>query len=83
MSKKVPVYTTGNVGKPSKKVSSKDTDGCTYVSAYTGKELDSHPTFNTPTDDPTGKNKTYHGGLHIGNNTVVFHKYMGNQNSYL
>lgn len=78
-SKKIPIFTTGDINVPSTKfVPNEDT---IFVSSYTGKVLDSHPTFTTQTDDSTGKNPTYHGGLYIGNNKVVCHQSSYNNNS--
>lgn len=71
-SNKIPVYTTGNDGVPSVKFTpNNDTQ---YFSAYTGKKLDGQPTFNTKTDDPSGKNKTFHGGIAITPNKVMCHR---------
>ena len=71
-SKKVPIYTTGDNGVASVKViPNKDTE---YFSAYSGKKLDAHPTYNTITDDSTGKNKTYHGGIAISPIKVMCHR---------
>lgn len=71
-SKKVPIHTTGNNGVASVKIiPNNDTE---YFSAYTGKKLDTHPTYGTKTDDPTGKNKTFHGGIAISPTKVMCHR---------
>ncbi len=68
---KIPIYTTGNVGTPS--VPFQPNTGTTFISAYSGNILNGHPTFTTKTDDSSGKNPYYHGGIAIGNNKVVCH----------
>ena len=59
--KPIPIFTTGLIGVPSTKVNPEP--GTVYYSGYTGTVLPERPTFNTPTDDPSGKNPTYHGGI--------------------
>lgn len=77
-SNKIPIYTTGNNGVPSVKfIPNNNTE---YFSAYTGNKLNGQPTFNTTTDDPSGKNKTYHGGIAINPNTVMCHR--GNNSGF-
>lgn len=45
----------------------------TYFSAYTGVQIP-RPSYGTPTDDPTGRNVTYHGGVNYqGTNHVMMH----------
>lgn len=75
-SKKIPVYTTGDVNVPSVKYT--PNSNTTYYSSYTGAKLNSHPTFNTPTDDPSGKNPTFHGGIAIDNNRMMCHQILSN-----
>lgn len=58
MSSKVPVFTLGDRGVPSRQYSSSDNH---FYSSYTGKSIGFHPTFSTKTDDPTGAHATYHG----------------------
>jgi hypothetical protein len=69
---KIPIYTTGNDGVPSTKFTpNSDTK---FYSAYTGAKLNDHPTFQTKTDDSSGKNKTFHGGIAISPNKVMCHR---------
>lgn len=68
----VPVFTTGGPGVPS--VRATPGPGATFYSAYTGTQLPGHPTFSTPTDDPTGRNPTYHGGISIGGDRYMVHR---------
>ena len=69
----IPIFTTGNVGEPSIKVKQHKIVKPVFVSTYTGKILPNHPTYETPTDDPTGKNITYHGAIFIGKNIYMCH----------
>lgn len=70
--KKVPVFTTGNVNKPS--VPYIPTGNVTCVNAWNGQVLDSHPTFSTPTGLPVGhKNQFFHGGIRLDNDVIMFH----------
>jgi hypothetical protein len=71
-SNKIPIYTTGNNGVPSVKFI--PNNNTKYFSTYTGKKLNAHPTFNTKTDDSSGKNKTFHGGIAISPNKVMCHR---------
>jgi hypothetical protein len=59
---KVPIYTTGAPGVPSREYMSREN---TFYSAYTGSTLPSHPTFATKTDDSSNKNSTYHGCIKV------------------
>jgi len=71
----IPIFTTGNVDVPSVKVDPKTlNDQPVFVSAYTGNILPGHPTFTTQTDDPSGKNPTYHGAILIENNIAICHQ---------
>ena len=67
-SKSIPCFTTGNIGVPSTKFT--PNENTVFISAYTGKILDGRPTFTTKTDDPTGKNPTYHGCVQIPNTNI-------------
>jgi hypothetical protein len=71
--KKVPTFTTGNIGKPSVTYVPQVQD--VYVNAWNGQILNSHPTFSTPTGLPSGhKNQFFHGGVKLENsNTIMFH----------
>jgi len=73
---KIPIYTTGDIGKPSRKVSPDSIENPIFVSSYSGKILPRHPTFRTKTDDPTGKKPVYHGGLLINANTMLCHSHL-------
>ena len=73
----IPIFTPGNIGIPSIKINQNDLDNPVFVSAYTGNILPSLPTFKTLTDDPSGKNPTYHGGILIQNNIVLCHQQRG------
>jgi hypothetical protein len=71
---KVPVFTTGNIGEPSKPVI--PTSNVVHVNAWNGQILDCQPTFSTPTGLPVGsKNEFFHGGIQINPNTVMYHGY--------
>lgn len=76
--KPILIYTLGDIDVPSEKVSSQDLAPETqYVSAYTGKVLPKKPTMGTATDDPTGKNTTYHGGIvYPGKDQVQCHEHV-------
>ncbi len=72
-SKKVPVFTTGDVNIPSTPfVPNKET---IYVNAYDGIVLQERPTYKTPTGVPKGhKNEFFHGGIKLpGDNVVMCH----------
>ncbi len=63
--KNIPIFTNAMPGVPSTMfVPNEQT---VFVSAYTGAVLNGHPTFRTLTDDMTGRNPTYHGGVYVGN----------------
>lgn len=67
----IPINTVGAPGVPSTPfVPNQDT---TYFSVYSGVQIP-RPSYGTPTDDQTGKNKVYHGGVTIpGSNIVMAH----------
>lgn len=65
----VPVFTPGSPGKPSVRVEV-GMDAPVY-SSYSGKQLPCLPNYGDKTDDPTGKNPTYHGGIHMGSHIMV------------
>jgi hypothetical protein len=69
----IPIFTPGMVGVPSTKVNVNSIKNPVFVSSYSGEILPGQPKFSTPTDDRTGKNKTFHGGILIGDNTIVCH----------
>ena len=62
--KKIPIFTNAMPGVPSTTFT--PNENTIFVSAYTGNILPSQPTFRTLTDDVSGKNPTYHGGVHVG-----------------
>lgn len=70
----IPVFTPGHIGIPSQSVSIRNIPNPVFVSSYTGNILSSHPTFKTMTDDPTGKNPRFHGGILVDNHTIMCHK---------
>ena len=68
----MPIYTLGDVGKPSEPYI--PTDQTVFVSSFTGEVLPGHPTFGTKTDDPAGKHATWHSGIKIdGKDVVICH----------
>jgi hypothetical protein len=67
----IPLFTTGNMGLASTPFT--PNNNTIYISSYTGDVLPGRPTFQTKTDDSTGKNQTYHGGIFIGNDIVMCH----------
>lgn len=71
----IPIFTPGNIGTPSQKISVPNIQNPVFVSAYTGNTLPGHPSFATSTDDPTGKNPTFHGGILINENTIMCHQH--------
>ena len=73
-SRQIPVYTPGNINLPSVRVNVGQIQNPVYVSSYTGNILPGCPTFSTPTDDSSGRNPTYHGGILIGNNIIMCHQ---------
>lgn len=70
----IPIFTPGNINVPSRFIPVGSISNPVFVSAYTGEILTGHPTFKTKTDDPTGKNPTFHGGILINDNTVMCHQ---------
>jgi hypothetical protein len=75
----IPIFTPGDIGVPSQRINISNIQNPIIVSAYTGDILPRLPTFSTPTDDPTGKNPTYHGGILIGNK-ILCHQVAHNNN---
>ncbi|EGG23364.1 hypothetical protein DFA_05496 [Cavenderia fasciculata] len=72
MSKKVNVFSLGGPGEPSVKIT--NFDGPVY-SSYTGEQLvGGVPRFGQLTDDPSGKNPTYHGVI-VNNGVGMAHCY--------
>ena len=63
--KKIPIFTNAMPGVASTMYT--PNEQTVFVSAYTGNVLNGHPTFRTLTDDMTGRNPTYHGGVYVGN----------------
>lgn len=82
-SKKIPIFTTGNVGTPSQPFTPKEP--MTYVNAWNGKVLKDLPTFGTPTGLPKGhKNEYFHGGIKLNGENIVscHHVFPPNQKKY-
>ena len=71
----IPVFTPGSIGVPSTRVDIGQIQNPVFVSVYTGQVLPGLPTFSTPTDDPTGRNRTFHGGILTGENIIMCHQH--------
>ena len=65
----IPIFTQGFINNPSVRIL--PNPDITYISSFTGKILDKHPTYNTKTDDPTGEYDTYKVGILSDNNIVI------------
>lgn len=66
----VTIYTAGGPGIPSVVfIPNSDTK---FYSIYTGNKI-SRPSYETPSDDTTGGNEKYCGGIFIGDNQVMCH----------